>query len=75
MHAVLRRQRAGFRPELLKRIGERQRKIQVVVRIVVRGSIQDVRDTEGQPAGHRIGQSALHAPAGRIQQRLRHGRG
>ena len=51
--AVARRQRAGLDLELLQRVGERRRQVQVVERIVVRAAVHDVGDAVGLAAGDR----------------------
>ena len=55
MVAVPRRQRAGLDLELLQRIGERRRQVQVVERIVVGPAVHDVGDAVGLAAGDRDG--------------------
>ena len=76
MHAVLRRQRAGFRLEFLQRVGERQRQVQVVARVVVHRAIEHVAHAERQPAGQRIGLGAAAAAHGAAREglHLRHRR-
>ena len=51
--AVARRQRAGLDLELLQRVGERRRQVQVVERIVVGAAVHDVGDAVGLAAGDR----------------------
>ena len=53
MHAVLRVLRAGLDPELLHRIGKRQRQVQAVVRVVVHRAVEQVRHAERLAAGDR----------------------
>jgi hypothetical protein len=77
VHAVLGGQRARLDLELLQRVGERQRQIQVVVGIVVRRAVEQVGDAVGLAARDRERESALRAaetPAGRVQLGLRHDR-
>ena len=74
VHAVLRRQRARLDLELLERVGKRQREIQVVVRIVVRRAVEQIRDAVRLAAGDREREPALRAAeaaARRVQLRLR----
>ena len=52
MVPILRRQRAGLDFEFLERIGKGQRQIQVVIRIVVRCAIEQVRHAVRQTAGN-----------------------
>ena len=61
--SVLGLQRAGLHFEFLEGIGKRQRQIQVVVRIVMRSSIEYVDQTIVQPAPHRNGVGGI-IPAG-----------
>ena len=46
VHAVLRAQAAGRDAELLQRVRKWQRQVQVVLRIVVRGAVEQVRHAE-----------------------------
>ncbi len=52
VHPVLRGETGRGDPELLQRIGEGQRQVRVVLRIVVHGAVEQVGDAEGQSAGH-----------------------
>ena len=53
VHAVLRGEAGRRDAEFLQRIGERQRQVGVVLRVVVHGAVEQVGDAEGQAAGHR----------------------
>ena len=66
VHAVLRRHRARLGAELLQRIGERQRQVQVVVRVVVHRAVEDIGDAERQPARQRVRLAALLPPMLRL---------
>ena len=61
MHPALRRQGAGLRLELLQRVREWQRKVQVVAWIVVHGPVQHVCHAERQSAAQRVGLPAVAA--------------
>ena len=51
VHAVLRGQAGRGDPEFLQRVGEGQRQVGVVLRVVVHGAVEQVGDAEGQAAG------------------------
>ncbi len=53
VEAVLRVLRAGLDAELLQRVGERQRQVEVVVGVVVQRAVEHVGDAERLAAGHR----------------------
>ena len=46
VHAVVGVRRARLEPELLQRVGKRQRQVQVVVRVVVRGAVEQIGHAE-----------------------------
>ena len=52
MDAVLRGEAARRDAELLERVGKRQREIDVLLRVVVRGAVERVADAGRQAAGH-----------------------
>ena len=70
VHAVLGGQSARRDAELLHRVGERERQIEVVVRIVVHRAVQDICDagaeSTGDRYGHGIGSLPLAADVGRV---------
>ena len=54
--------------------GKRQRQVQVVVRVVVRGAVEQIRHAEGLPPATEYACAALHAAARGVERRLRHRR-
>ena len=74
VHAVAGRRGARFELELLQRVGEGQRQVQVVVRVVVGGAVEHVGDAKALTAGDGNRAPALHAAAGGVERRLRHRR-
>ena len=75
VRAILRRHRARLGAEFLHGIGERQRQVQVVVRVVVHRAVEDPGHAERQAAGQRIRLAAVaaaHAAARRVELWLRH---
>ena len=66
VHSVFGGQAAGGHPEFLQRIRKGERQVQVVLRIVVHGSVEKERHAEGLPAGDRVGDPASHAPGVRF---------
>ena len=61
--AVLRRESARLDLELLHCVGKRQRQVQVVHRLVVRASVEDVGHSVRQPACHHDGRVGIAADA------------
>src|ERR1700722_7940866 len=77
MDAILSGESAGFELELLQCVREGKRKIQVVVRIIVKPAIQKVSHAGGLAACDGVALSAgltLKAPAGSIELRELDGR-
>src|SRR4030095_13469838 len=63
VHAVVRRRGARLESELLECVGERKREVEVVVRVVMSGAVEQISHTDGRSAGNGNGSAALHAPA------------
>jgi hypothetical protein len=61
--AVLGAEAARCHAELLQRVGERQRQVGVVLRVVVHGAVEQIRDAEGKAAADRDVDAAAHAAA------------
>src|SRR5262245_28846954 len=64
MYAVLSREGAGLNLEFLQRIRKWQRKIEVVIGIVMHGSIEKVSHSRPQAAADRDTLSSRHTPGG-----------
>ena len=62
VHPVLGGQPAGGHLELLQRIGEGEREVRVVIRIVVHGPVEGVRHAGPQPAGDGDGHRLVAVP-------------
>ena len=69
VHAVLRAERARLDLEFLQRVGERQRQVGVVVRIVVRRAVKQICHARRLSPGDRDQLPALHAATRRDARR------
>ena len=69
VHAVLRAERARLDLEFLERVGERQRQVGVVVRIVVRRAVEQICHARRLSPGDRDQLPALHAATRRDARR------
>jgi hypothetical protein len=65
VHPVLGVEPARCDAEFLKRVGEGERQIEVVLRVVVHGAIEEVRHAVRESAAHRDPQAARHGPVWR----------
>ena len=63
VHAVLRGEARRSDPELLQRVGEGQRQVGVVLRVIVHGAVEQVGHAEGQAAGDGHVDAAAEAAA------------
>ena len=67
VHPVLGVEPARRDAELLQRVREGERQVQVVLRVVVHGAVEQVRHAEGLAAGDRDAHAAGHRPVRRLR--------